>query len=166
MWQVLSKLPQLKVTITLHKMYQPAYCNTVMQIYTLQAETVLYCLHYSLLSNIIHESLSAWTRLRNKGSLDTTHTSLSLAGVALQVRHSSRKSSATHSDQCVQYFMCPNTGMAASVWDFNMHTDVDQLDACNCTQGLYGHLRVCAGSGLLEKNLLLHRLHTGAVRTP
>ena len=45
-------------------------------------------------------------------------------------------SSATHSYQCVQYTVCPNSGMAASAWDFNVHTDVD---ACDCIRGLYGH---------------------------
>ena len=35
------------------------------------------------------------------------------------VRHSSRKSSATHSYQCVcGIFVRPGNGMAASVWDF------------------------------------------------
>ena len=34
------------------------------------------------------------------------------------VRHSSCKSGATHSCQCVPCFLCPNNGMAASVWDF------------------------------------------------
>ena len=32
-------------------------------------------------------------------------------------------------------FLCPNNGMAASVWNFNVHIDVD---ACDCTPGLYG----------------------------
>ena len=42
-------------------------------------------------------------------------------------------------------FLCPNSGMAASVPDFfSMHTDVD---ACDCTQGLHEHCeRVCTGS--------------------
>ena len=33
--------------------------------------------------------------------------------------------------------------MAASVWDFIVHTDVD---ACSCTWGLYAHCKiVCTG---------------------
>ena len=37
---------------------------------------------------------------------------------------------------------------------FNVRTDAD---ACNCTQGLYGHRkRVCTGSRHWEKNLLPH----------
>ena len=42
------------------------------------------------------------------------------------VSYSSRKSSATHSYQCVQYGM------------FNVRTDVD---VCDCTQALYGQRR-------------------------
>ena len=39
--------------------------------------------------------------------------------------------------------VCPNNGMAASVWDFIVHTDVD---ACSCTWGLYAHCKiVCTG---------------------
>ena len=43
-----------------------------------------------------------------------------------------------------------------------MHTDVD---ACDCTRGLYGHRnRVCAGRLLWEKNPLWHRgLEPGSV---
>ena len=50
--------------------------------------------------------------------------------------------------------VCPNNGIAASVWDFyNVHTDAD---ACDCTRGLCGHRkRVCTGSWLWEKNPLL-----------
>ena len=33
-------------------------------------------------------------------------------------------------------FVCPNNGMASSVWDFLTCTDVD---ACDCTRELYGH---------------------------
>ena len=33
-------------------------------------------------------------------------------------------------------FLCPNSGMAVSVWDFNMLIDVV---ACHCTRRLYGH---------------------------
>ena len=61
------------------------------------------------------------------------------------VRHNSRKSSATHSYESVEYFVCPNNGMAASVWDLlNVRADVD---ACDCTWGLYEHCkRVCTES--------------------
>ena len=48
-------------------------------------------------------------------------TSLSLAGNSgwfTRVRHSSPKCITTHSYQYVQLFVCPNNGMAASVWDF------------------------------------------------
>ena len=83
---------------------------------------------------------------------------------------------ATHSCRCVQYFqrhpflsvcavfstppipvgvcsifMCPTNGMAASVWIFNVYTDVD---ACDCTRGLYGHREgVCTG----WRNSLAHQ---------
>ena len=54
-------------------------------------------------------------------------------------------------------FLCPNNGMAASVRDFNVRTDVY---ACDCTRGLYGHRkRVCTGSKLqaLVYDILLWR---------
>ena len=36
-------------------------------------------------------------------------------------------------------FVCPNNGMTASAWDFDVRTD--------STRGLYGHrMRVCTGS--------------------
>ena len=50
--------------------------------------------------------------------------------------------------------MRPNNAMAASVWDFNVCTDVDAHD---CTRGLHGHCkRVCTGSWLWERNPLPH----------
>ena len=46
-------------------------------------------------------------------------------------------------------FMCQNKDMSANDWDFNVHTDIN---ACNCTQGLYGHWkRVCTESWLHKK---------------
>ena len=50
--------------------------------------------------------------------------------------------------------MCPKNAMAASVWDFNVCTDVDAHD---CTLGLHGHCkRVCTWSWLGERNPLPH----------
>ena len=47
---------------------------------------------------------------------------------------------------------------------FNVRTDVD---ACNCTWGLYGHRkRVCTGRLLWEKNHLLHRVRTCMIIAP
>ena len=69
-------------------------------------------------------------------------------------RHSSRKSCATHSFQCVQYFRVskqwiPMFGIV------NLRTHVD---ACDCIQGLNGcRKRVCTESWLWEKNPLPHR---------
>ena len=57
----------------------------------------------------------------SEGLFVSSSTCLSLAGNAARltwVRHSSRKSSVTHSYQCVYICACPNNGMAASVWDF------------------------------------------------
>ena len=85
-------------------------------------------------------------------------TSLSLAGNSCHltwVRHSSHKSSATHSYQCVQYFCVQTMVWLPMFGIFNTRTDVP---ACNCTQGLYGHRkRVCTESWLWQKNPLLHR---------
>ena len=40
-------------------------------------------------------------------------------------------------------------------WSFDVHTD---LDACDCTQGMYGHRkRVCTGNPLWDQNPLPHR---------
>ena len=49
-------------------------------------------------------------------------------------------------------FLCPNNGMAASVWDFNVRTDVY---TCDCTH----RKRVCSGSKLqaLVYDILLWR---------
>ena len=82
------------------------------------------------------------------------YTSWSLAGKSghlTWVRHSSRKSSATHSYWCVQYF-CVQTMVRLPVLGiFNVRTDVD---ACDCTRRLYRHCkRVCTGSWLREKSL-------------
>ena len=90
-------------------------------------------------------------------------TSLSFAGNSghlTQVRHSGCKSSTTHSFQCVEYFpvsrqwygcqhypllsvcgvfSCVQTMVWLPVFGFfNRGSDVD---ACNCTQGLYGLLK-------------------------
>ena len=73
-------------------------------------------------------------------------TSLSLAGNSGRltwVRHSSRKSSATYSYQCV-VFLCVRTMVWLPVLGiFNVRTDVD---ACDCTRVLYGPVRVCLAS--------------------
>ena len=51
-------------------------------------------------------------------------------------------------------FVCLNNGTAASFFISNVYTDVD---ACDCTRGLYGHCeRVCTRSWLWERNPLLH----------
>ena len=59
------------------------------------------------------------------------------------VRHSRRKRSATHSYHSISacsIFMCQNN-MVPSLGIFNMRTDVD---ACDCTRGLYGHCKESA----------------------
>ena len=90
-------------------------------------------------------------------------TSLSLAvaenlGPTTLVRHSSHKSSTTHSCHCVSVcsiFMLPNNGVATSICVFNLYTDAD---ACNCTQGLYGHHESLHWKLTLgENNPLLHQ---------
>ena len=46
-------------------------------------------------------------------------------------------------------FLCPNNAMASSVWDCNVRIDVD---ACDCTRGLYGHHeKVCTVNRLWGK---------------
>ena len=70
-------------------------------------------------------------------------TSLSLAGnwgCLTRVRLSSRRGSATHSYQCVQYFACPNNGMAASIKTTGIFNVCTFVEAYNCTRRLYGHL--------------------------
>ena len=60
------------------------------------------------------------------------------------LKYRSRKSISTDSCQCWYIFMCLNSSVAVSVWDFNMRVDVD---ACNCTRELYGPCkRVCTES--------------------
>ena len=55
---------------------------------------------------------------------------------------------------CAMFFMCPNNGHAASVWDFSVRTDGGH-NACNCTQGLYDSCeRVCTESWLSEEKSL------------
>ena len=86
-------------------------------------------------------------------SLQFFSTSSSLVGYSSRrswVRHSSRKSSATHSYQCVQYFRVSAAMVRLPVFGiFNLHTD---LNACDCTRGLYGHLkRVCTESWFWKK---------------
>ena len=74
------------------------------------------------------------------------------------VRHSSRKSSATHCYHWVYaVFPCVQTMVwlpVSGIW--NVRTDVD---ACDCTRGQYGQVteRVCTGSWLWEKDPLTHR---------
>ena len=68
--------------------------------------------------------------------------------------HSSHKSSATHSCQCVRYFRVQTMVWLPGLGIFNMHTDVNP---CGCTRGLYGHRRESALKGLWEQNHLPHR---------
>ena len=66
-------------------------------------------------------------------------------GGLTRLRHSSRKrSAATHSYQCVQNRRVSKQWCLVSQFEiFNVRTDVD---ACDCTRGLYGHRkRVCTG---------------------
>ena len=73
------------------------------------------------------------------------------------VRNSSRKSSATHSYQCVYCFRLHiQTMVRMSVFGiFNVRTDAD---VCDCTRGHYGHRNIVrAGRWPREKNPLLHR---------
>ena len=81
---------------------------------------------------------------------------LSLAGNSRclsWVRHSSRKSSATHSCQCVQHFRVSKQWYGCQCLGFfNVHTDVDTYD---CTRGLYGDtVRESALEADWEKNPL------------
>ena len=73
---------------------------------------------------------------------------MSLAGNSRRltwVRHSSRKSRATRSYRCVQYFVCVQTMVRLRVFGiFNVYTDAH---ACNCTRGLYGHRKRIALDG-------------------
>ena len=77
------------------------------------------------------------------------------SGCLTQVRHSNCKSSTAHSYQCVQYFgQCKQWYMAASIWDLvDVHTDVDALD---CTQGLYRHPKTVFGgcTDILRQSLV------------
>ena len=61
------------------------------------------------------------------------------------IKRSSRKNSATHSYQCVQYFPVSKRWYGCQCFGiFNVRTDVND---CDCTRGLYGHRkRVCTGS--------------------
>ena len=61
------------------------------------------------------------------------------SGRLTRVRHSSRKSSATHSNRCVQYLRVSKQwyGCQCHFWIFNVNTDVDS--ARDCTRWLYGH---------------------------
>ena len=69
-------------------------------------------------------------------------------------RHISRKSCATHSFQCVQYFRLSKQWIPM-FGTVNLRTHVD---ACDCIQGLNGcRKRVCTESWLWEKNPLPHR---------
>ena len=69
-----------------------------------------------------HTHTHTHTHVRTHARTYIYSTSLSLVGNSgglTWVRHNSRKSSATHSYQCVyRIFVCPNNGMAARVWDF------------------------------------------------
>ena len=78
-----------------------------------------------------------------------------LQEIVAWVRHRSCKNISTDSYRCWYIFVCLNSSMAVGVWDYNMRTDVD---ACDCTWGLYGPCkRVCTESRLWEKNPLLHQ---------
>ena len=107
-------------------------------------------LKFELILNIYiqktHTNRNVYSLSALSGQLDCTHflffyfsTSLSLGGNLghlTLVRHSCRKSSATHSYQCV-VFSCVQIMAWLPVFGiFNVHTDVD---ACNCTRGLYRH---------------------------
>ena len=66
--------------------------------------------------------------------------------------HNNPKSSALHSYQCVQYFRVSKQRYGCQCLGFNVCTDVD---ACDCTRGLYGHRKVvCNKSWLWERNPL------------
>ena len=78
-----------------------------------------------------------------------------LQEIVAWVRHRSCKNISTDSYRCWYNFVCLNCSMAVGVWDFNMRTDID---ACDCTRGLYGPCkRVYAESWLWEKNPLPHQ---------
>ena len=90
-------------------------------------------------------------------------TSLSLVGNSGRlhwVRHRSRKSSATHSYQCVEYFRVSKQRYGCRVWGFfYVHTDVDARD---CTRGGGGGCADTVIESALEadseeKNPLSHR---------
>ena len=65
--------------------------------------------------------------------------------------------------ECVVIAFVQARYMAASVWDVYVRTD-----ACDCTQGLYGHRkRVCTGCRLWEKkNLAAPGTRTRVTATP
>ena len=63
-----------------------------------------------------------------------------------RVSHSSRKSSATHSYQCVEYFLVSKQWCSCHCFGSLTYSDTD-VDARDCTRGLYGHRkRVCTES--------------------
>ena len=83
--------------------------------------------------NLDNVSLMQCCATENWLIFDTSLSFVENSGHLIWVRRSCCKSSATHLYQYVQYFyMCPNNGMVASIWNFNMCTDVD---ACDCTWG-------------------------------
>ena len=85
--------------------------------------------------------------------------SLSLAGNSGHLtwaRHSSRKSSATHSYQCVQYFRVSRQWYGCQCLGFL--TCAQKSMNAIAHKGLYGHRkRVCTGSWLWGKNPSPHR---------
>ena len=77
------------------------------------------------------------------------------SGRLTMVKHSSRKSSATHSYQCLQCFRVSRQCYGCQFGIFGARPDVD---ACHCTRELYGHRRgVCTKSWFWGKDPLPHR---------
>ena len=78
------------------------------------------------------------------------------------VSHRSRKSSATHSYQCVQYFRVSKQWCVCQCLGFLTCAHY-YVDACDCTgTGLYGHRkRVCTEGCLWEEKSPLPHRHRG-----
>ena len=103
--------------------------------------------------NLDNVSLMQCCATENWLMFDTSLSFVGNSGHHIWVRRSCCKSSTTHLYQYVQYFyMCPNNGMVASIWNFNMCTDVD---ACNCTWGVGGGGTVGTPQESLQWELIL-----------